>query len=107
VPLYSAPHQSNFLTIMQSAVNEPPLGLGREDRNPLPDEDGTIELPADHGGDPREVARGDRPLHMGLKGRCIRVGLMEIEVSGIFFILNGLEPEVPTSSRRLSRAWSH
>jgi len=33
------------------------------------------------------------PLHMGVKGRFIRVGLMEIEVRGICFILNGLEPE--------------
>src|SRR5262245_38891081 len=69
------------------------LGLSRCDVEALSEEDRIIERPADQGENPWNVARDDHPLHMCVKGCCIHVGLMDIEVVRRGFVLNDIVTE--------------
>jgi len=69
------------------------LGLSRCDVEPLPEEDGIIECPADKRNNPWGVALDNRALHMRVKGGCIHVGLMSIKVIRRGFVLNDIETE--------------
>jgi len=69
------------------------VSLGRRDVETFPKGDGPIEIPNDQRSNPWEVARKDRSLEMGLTGRFIHVGLVEINEIGSGVILNDVEAE--------------